>query len=124
MVSSMHWPRDVSRTQQLIQIPRSCLLEAGIFLSHITWLLRTRKLRKEAADEGKTFDDIAAEHKTRGVPFKFAERTSCRNSKRQEKNAEEGVAGPEPVDVPVEEPGLREDAGAEESVQTREKESS
>ena len=34
------------------------MLEAGIFLSHIIWLLRTRKLRKQAKDAGIDFDDM------------------------------------------------------------------
>ncbi|KAF3765087.1 hypothetical protein M406DRAFT_222093, partial [Cryphonectria parasitica EP155] len=51
-----------------------CCLELGIFSSHIIWLLRTRKIRKEAKTQGKTFDDVAAEHEQQGIPFKFAER--------------------------------------------------
>ncbi|KAK4042189.1 hypothetical protein C8A01DRAFT_14199, partial [Parachaetomium inaequale] len=51
-----------------------CFLEIGIFSSHLIWLARTRKIRKAAAAEGKTFDDIAAEHELQGIPFKFAER--------------------------------------------------
>ncbi|KAI1647109.1 uncharacterized protein F4817DRAFT_338506 [Daldinia loculata] len=50
------------------------LLESGIFLSHLIWLFRTRKLRKDAASRGKTFDDIAAEYEQQGISFKFAER--------------------------------------------------
>ncbi|OTB19048.1 hypothetical protein K445DRAFT_345353, partial [Daldinia sp. EC12] len=38
------------------------LLESGIFMSHLIWLFRTRKIRREAASRGKTFDNIAAEH--------------------------------------------------------------
>jgi len=38
------------------------------------WLARTRKIRKDAAAVGKTFDDIAAEHAASRVPFRFAER--------------------------------------------------
>lgn len=38
--------------------PTSVLLEAGIFLSHIIWLFRTRKLRKRAKLEGIDFDDL------------------------------------------------------------------
>ncbi|KAK3336195.1 PQ loop repeat-domain-containing protein [Cercophora scortea] len=53
-----------------------CALEVGIFSSHIIWMIRTRKIRKEAVAQGKTFDDIAAEHKASGTPFKFAERKS------------------------------------------------
>lgn len=34
------------------------MLEAGIFLSHFIWLLRTRKLRKRAKDSGIDFDDL------------------------------------------------------------------
>lgn len=54
----------------------SCILELGIFTSHLIWLFRTRHIRKEAAAQGKTFDDIAAEDERSGVPFKFAERKS------------------------------------------------
>lgn len=52
------------------------LLEIGIFLSHIIWLIRTRKLRKQAKAEGKTFDELAAEIVAeRGADnFAFAER--------------------------------------------------
>jgi hypothetical protein len=52
----------------------SASLEIGIFVSHIIWLARTRSIRKQAAADGKTFDEIAAEHAERGVAFKFAER--------------------------------------------------
>ncbi|KAK4248831.1 hypothetical protein C7999DRAFT_13210, partial [Corynascus novoguineensis] len=51
-----------------------CVLEMGIFISHLVWLARTREIRKVARTKGKTFDDVAAEHETRGMPFKFAER--------------------------------------------------
>ncbi|KAK4151900.1 hypothetical protein C8A00DRAFT_16741, partial [Chaetomidium leptoderma] len=51
-----------------------CVLEIGIFSSHLIWLARTRKIRKVAFAEGKTFDDVVAEHAARGIPFKFAER--------------------------------------------------
>ncbi len=52
----------------------SALLEIGIFASHIIWLVRTRHIRKQAAAQSKTFDDIAREHEEQGQPFKFAER--------------------------------------------------
>lgn len=52
----------------------SCFLEAGIFASHIVWRIRTRKIRKAAAAEGKTFDDVLAEHEARGDHFKWADR--------------------------------------------------
>ncbi len=59
------------------------MLEIGIFASHLVWLVRTRKIRKAAMAEGKTFDDIAAEHEASGIPFRFAERKS-QTRKRQE----------------------------------------
>ncbi|KAK4145297.1 uncharacterized protein C8A04DRAFT_10661, partial [Dichotomopilus funicola] len=59
-----------------------CILEIGIFSSHLVWLARTRKIRKAAAAEGKTFDAIAAEHEARGIPFKFAERKSWKEERR------------------------------------------
>ncbi|OIW31066.1 hypothetical protein CONLIGDRAFT_653693 [Coniochaeta ligniaria NRRL 30616] len=51
-----------------------CFLEAGIFASHVVWRMRTRKIRKAAAAEGKTFDDVVAEHEARGEHFKWADR--------------------------------------------------
>lgn len=90
------------RTQQLTvgkTGETSCALEAGIFASHIIWRLRTRKIRKEAKAQGMTFDDIAAEHEERGIPFKFAERkTRKERRKLQEKDAEEGAAGATPAE--------------------------
>ncbi|KAM7187916.1 hypothetical protein V8F33_010948 [Rhypophila sp. PSN 637] len=53
-----------------------CVLEIGIFLSHLIWLMQTRHIRKEAATQGKTFDDIAEEYEAGGLPFRFAERKS------------------------------------------------
>ncbi|KAI0505652.1 PQ-loop-domain-containing protein [Xylaria bambusicola] len=50
------------------------VLELGIFASHFIWLFQTRKIRKQAKAEGKTFDDVMAEYEEQGVPFKFAER--------------------------------------------------
>ncbi len=35
------------------------LLETGIFVSHVVWLFRTRKLRKQAKLAGQSFDDLA-----------------------------------------------------------------
>ncbi|TPX13949.1 uncharacterized protein E0L32_005649 [Thyridium curvatum] len=58
-----------------------CMLEIGIFTSHLIWRFRTRRIRKEAASRGKTFDDIAAEYEARGIPFKFAERRSRNKTK-------------------------------------------
>lgn len=84
-----------------------CALEAGIFASHIIWRLRTRKIRKEAKAQGKTFDDIAAEHEERGIPFKFAERKSRKERRKlQEKDAEQGAAGVTSVEEPTPRAGL------------------
>ncbi|KAI1324638.1 PQ loop repeat-domain-containing protein [Xylariaceae sp. FL0255] len=37
------------------------LLEIGIFSSNLIWLFRTRRIRKQAKIDGKTFDDVAAD---------------------------------------------------------------
>jgi hypothetical protein len=50
------------------------ILEGGIFTCHFIWLFRTRKIRKAAHAEGKTFDDTLQEHIESGVPFAFSER--------------------------------------------------
>lgn len=34
------------------------VLEAGIYISHISWRIRYRKLRKEAKYSGKSIDDL------------------------------------------------------------------
>ncbi|KAK3906600.1 hypothetical protein C8A05DRAFT_11673, partial [Staphylotrichum tortipilum] len=68
-----------------------CLLELGIFASHLIWLFRTREIRKAAAAEGKTFDNIAAEHETQGTPFKFAERKGWRRGGSSEEKAGTGA---------------------------------
>jgi len=36
----------------------SIVIEGGIFISHGSWLLRTRKIRKAARAAGKSFDDL------------------------------------------------------------------
>ncbi|KAI1396201.1 PQ loop repeat-domain-containing protein [Hypoxylon fuscum] len=71
------------------------LLESGIFISHIVWLVRTRKIRKEAKAEGKTFDDIMAEHEDQGIPFKFAERKSRKEIKEKQSDVEIGTSRPD-----------------------------
>lgn len=73
----------------------SILLESGIFISHIVWLVRTRKIRKEAKAEGKTFDDIMAEHEDQGIPFKFAERKSRKEIKEKQSDVEIGTSRPD-----------------------------
>lgn len=67
----------------------SCILEIGIFTSHLVWLFRTRHIRKEAAAQGKTFDDLAAEHERSGIPFKFADRKSRKERHRLAKENED-----------------------------------
>ncbi|KAB5560184.1 hypothetical protein GE09DRAFT_1220840 [Coniochaeta sp. 2T2.1] len=67
-----------------------CFLEVGIFASHIIWRIRTRKIRKAAAAEGKTFDDVLAEYEARGEPFHWADRKwRWGGSKSGEKTDEE-----------------------------------
>lgn len=81
----------------------SCLLEAGIFTSHIVWLLRTRKIRREAAAQDKTFDDVLAEHEESGAPFKYAERKTRKEKKKltREKDVEAAMsAAPSGVQIP------------------------
>ena len=46
-----------------------------MFVTHGIWLLRSRKLRKEAKAEGKTYDEILAERvAVEGDAYPFAER--------------------------------------------------
>ncbi|KAI1349128.1 PQ loop repeat-domain-containing protein [Xylaria sp. FL0043] len=69
------------------------LLEIGIFASHLIWLFRTRRIRRDAKSESKTFDDIMAEHEQRGLPFKFSERKSTwpwRKGKHDEETSSGG----------------------------------
>lgn len=76
-------------------------MELGIFVSHIIWRIRTRRIRKEAAAEDKTFDDIAAEHELEGAaPFKFAERKTRRDRKHAVVDEEIGSQPNETVAVP------------------------
>jgi hypothetical protein len=49
-------------------------MEGAIFLSHLIWLFRTRKIRAQAKAEGKTFDDLAEEYRQQRIEFRFAER--------------------------------------------------
>ncbi|KFY00462.1 hypothetical protein O988_03295 [Pseudogymnoascus sp. VKM F-3808] len=50
------------------------ILELGILISHAIWLVRTRSVRRAAALEGKTFDDVRGEKAHAGTPWKFSER--------------------------------------------------
>lgn len=70
---------------------RSVILELGIFTSHFVWLIRTYKVRKQAKEQGKTFDVIALEHEELGTPFKFAERKGRKERPARQKDAEEGT---------------------------------
>jgi hypothetical protein len=36
----------------------SVVLESGIYISHIIWRIRYRKLRKEAKETGRSIDDL------------------------------------------------------------------
>ena len=50
---------DLGRPAPLINmVYYSIFIEGGIFVSHGIWLIRTRKLRKEAKLAGKSFDDL------------------------------------------------------------------
>jgi hypothetical protein len=63
-----------------------CLvLEGGIFLSHLIWLFRTRKIRRAAKAQGCTFDQVSEERVSHGVEFKFAERHVKFWGRRKEK---------------------------------------
>ncbi|KAI0547037.1 PQ loop repeat-domain-containing protein [Xylaria curta] len=68
------------------------VLEIGIFASHLIWLFRTRRIRKAAKLDEKTFDDVLAEHERRGIPFKFAERKSTWPWKRNRRDEEMGTS--------------------------------
>lgn len=88
MVSARH----LQVTDRYSHVESSCVLEIGIFTSHLVWLARTRRIRKDAAAEGKTFDDILAEYEERGVPFKFAERKGLFGGRRwRGEKGDEGV---------------------------------
>ncbi|KAI3319270.1 PQ-loop-domain-containing protein [Xylariaceae sp. AK1471] len=65
------------------------LLELGIFASHLIWMFRTRKIRREAKLNGKAFEDVAADYEQRGLPFKFAERKSALLWKKSKSKDEE-----------------------------------
>lgn len=75
------------------------ILELGIFTSHLIWLIRTHKIRTQAKEQGKTFDDVAMGHEELGIPFKFAERKGETRRDRQ-KDTEEGTV----VEARTEEP--------------------
>ncbi|KFZ09703.1 hypothetical protein V502_08547 [Pseudogymnoascus sp. VKM F-4520 (FW-2644)] len=59
------------------------ILELGILGSHAIWLVRTRRVRRAAALEGKTFDIILEEKAHAGIPWKFSERRFCLKDARK-----------------------------------------
>ncbi|KAK4102137.1 hypothetical protein N658DRAFT_566259 [Parathielavia hyrcaniae] len=65
-----------------------CALEIGIFSSHLLWLARTWKIRKAAAAEGKTFDDISAEYESRGIPFEKVRKATRRPRRHMPRKAQ------------------------------------
>ncbi|KAI1431784.1 PQ-loop-domain-containing protein [Xylaria sp. CBS 124048] len=67
------------------------LLEIGIFATHLIWMFRTRNIRKQAKLDGKTFDDVLAEHEQQRLPFPFAERKSAWPGKKQKRADEEAA---------------------------------
>ncbi|KUJ09837.1 PQ-loop-domain-containing protein [Mollisia scopiformis] len=74
------------------------ILEAGIFVCHLIWMFRTRKIRAHAKSEGKTFDDIAKECEEQDGEFKFAEREIKIHGRRKKDDASKVSLG----DVEVE----------------------
>lgn len=48
----------------------SVVLEAGIYISHIVWRIRYRKLRKEAKETGNSIEDLLAMPTQRDNPRK------------------------------------------------------
>lgn len=77
------------------------VLELGIFTSHFIWLIRTHEVRKQAKEQGRTFDGIALEHEELGIPFKFAERKISQDRCGRQKDAEEGTVGETRTDEPL-----------------------
>ena len=73
------------------------ILELGILASHAIWLLRTRHVRRAAAAEGKTFDDILNEKAHAGTPWKFAERRFCFKSARKGRKSVDVEMQPGPM---------------------------
>ncbi len=61
------------------------ILEAGIFVSHLIWMFRTRKIRAQAKSEGKTFDDVTKECEEHDTDFKFVEREIGKRGWRKKK---------------------------------------
>lgn len=53
------------------------ILEAGIFISHVIWLFRTRELRKRAKLEGIHFDDLPEARRWQWSPTEKNERSSA-----------------------------------------------
>ncbi|KFZ05687.1 hypothetical protein V501_08122 [Pseudogymnoascus sp. VKM F-4519 (FW-2642)] len=75
------------------------ILELGILGSHGIWLIRTRRVRRAAALEGKTFDDVLEEKAHAGTPWKFSERRFCLKEARK---GGKGGKGGDDVEMQVE----------------------
>lgn len=72
------------------------ILELGILGSHWVWLLRTLRIRRAAALEGKSFDDILVEKARAGEAWDFSER------RFRPKCARKGGKGEEDVEMQAE----------------------
>ena len=49
----------IARTADLRRLTiNSCIIEMGVAISHLVWLLRTRGVRKRAREAGKSFDEF------------------------------------------------------------------
>lgn len=77
-------------------------LEGGIYLSHIIWRIRYRKLRKEAKASGKSVDDILESRETGGIEYEGSEANS--NGGDEEKGV---VTVPETKAEPEPETGIK-----------------
>jgi hypothetical protein len=102
-----------------------CFLELGIFTSHIIWMVRTRKIRKAAAAEGKSFDVLMAEHEARGEAFHWADRRPIFGGGKKVKVVDEEVGERDEVgdeDDRTESDERRERGGRTESVAGRDEE--
>jgi len=75
-------------------------IEGGIFISHLIWRFRTRKIRAQAKSEGKSFDDIAEEYKRENIHFQFAEREVRLPFSTSKREAPESMETSRSLDTP------------------------
>lgn len=75
-----------------LTLSNSVVLELGIYVSHIVWRIRYRKLRKEAEATGKSIDDLLdlergdtqeTQHPEAGVLGHSGETENCEPTGRQ-----------------------------------------